>query len=347
MKNKNIKQNITSYPLVSVLMSVYNTNSIFLSEAIESILNQTYTNFEFLIVDDNSNEETKKILKKYEELDNRIRIYNNVENKGLTKNLNFLINNANGKYLARMDSDDISIKTRFFSQVYFMENNVEYVACGSNYYILDNDRMVRNKIIGRFYPQIKARLFFENSGLMHASIMMRREFFNQNGLLYDENIKKSQDFDLWYRVCDVYKMYIMKDYLAIYRKNLNQISNKFSEEQLNFKKNILIKEIHHYFPNITELDEKCYLSICLVENIVDYKTNYKFYKKLKKINKKNNVFDVISFNYYMAFHFLRLSKKNINILNSVIFIKILYDFIKYYIVFRIYDNKLKKYEKWR
>lgn len=96
--------------LVSVIMSVYNDEDR-IESSIKSILSQTYNNIEFLIVDDFSNDNSHKILKNYESLDNRIKIYKNNKNLGLTKSLNFLISQARGVYIARQDSDDISFKT--------------------------------------------------------------------------------------------------------------------------------------------------------------------------------------------------------------------------------------------
>ena len=107
-------------PRVTALMSVFNGDK-YLSEALESILNQTFTNFEFLIINDGSNDRTEDILKSYDDV--RIRIINNDNNMGLAKSLNKGLRIARGEYIARMDADDISLPTRLARQVEFLDKN--------------------------------------------------------------------------------------------------------------------------------------------------------------------------------------------------------------------------------
>ena len=116
-------------PLVSVIMSAYNAEST-LETAIESILSQSFSNFEFLIMNDGSNDMTSEILENYSQNDKRIRVFQNEKNKGLTKSLNILINLSKGKYIARQDADDFSVYSRLSSQITFLtENNFD--ACSS------------------------------------------------------------------------------------------------------------------------------------------------------------------------------------------------------------------------
>ena len=113
-------------PLISVVMSVYNAET-YLSHAIESVLNQTYDNFEFIIIEDCSTDNSKEILQNYAIVDSRIKIIYKEKNKGtlgFIENLNFGIENARGKYIARMDADDICHRERFEKQVSFLENNL-------------------------------------------------------------------------------------------------------------------------------------------------------------------------------------------------------------------------------
>ena len=108
--------------MISVIMSAYNAEK-HISNSIESILSQSYQNFEFLIMDDGSTDNTSKIITSYIKTDTRIKLFNNKSNIGLTKSLNFLINQANGEYLARQDSDDVSDSKRFELQLNFMITN--------------------------------------------------------------------------------------------------------------------------------------------------------------------------------------------------------------------------------
>ena len=117
-------------PTISVIMSVYNTNKSFLAEAIESILNQTYPNFEFIIIDDNSTDGSLSIIEQYMSKDDRIVLIKNKTNIGLTKSLNKGLKLAKGQYIARMDADDVSLPDRFKQQIEYMENNSHVTVIG-------------------------------------------------------------------------------------------------------------------------------------------------------------------------------------------------------------------------
>lgn len=127
-----MKKNANLRPLVSVIMSVFNENPEFLIEAIHSILAQTYTNFEFIIIDDGSDEECKRILHDFSLFDSRIRIITNISNIGLTKSLNKGIEVSQGKYIARMDSDDFSLPMRIELQVQYMEKHNDVIVLGTD-----------------------------------------------------------------------------------------------------------------------------------------------------------------------------------------------------------------------
>ena len=116
--------------MISVIMSVYNDEK-YLSKAVESILNQSYKDFEFIIVNDGSTDNSFEILEKYQQDDKRV-ILIEQDNIGLTKSLNKAIDMACGKYIARMDSDDISLLTRFQKQIDFLEQNKDYALAGTN-----------------------------------------------------------------------------------------------------------------------------------------------------------------------------------------------------------------------
>ena len=114
-------------PIVSVIMATYNSEST-IKESIESILSQKYKNFEFLILDDCSSDNTLRIIKSYQKIDERIKIFENKKNIGLTKSLNLLIKRSSGEYLARQDADDISYEQRLEKQIDFcIKNNIKAV----------------------------------------------------------------------------------------------------------------------------------------------------------------------------------------------------------------------------
>ena len=130
---------LKSSPIISVIMGVYN-DSIFLEEAIQSILNQTFSDFEFIICNDCSTEsKVEDILKKYAKIDNRIIIINNQVNSGLAKSLNKCLSIAKGKYIARMDSDDRSLPNRFEVEKNLLDNHKSVAVCGSQTFYIKNE----------------------------------------------------------------------------------------------------------------------------------------------------------------------------------------------------------------
>ena len=137
--------------LISVVMSNYNTDELYLRASIESILNQTYKNFEFIIVDDCSSDNSVSVIESYD--DKRIKLIKNPKNMGLTKSLNIAIKAAKGEFIARMDADDISLPQRFEKQVEFLTQNPEYIACGTAIKILGSHK--EGKIISRTIPDVE------------------------------------------------------------------------------------------------------------------------------------------------------------------------------------------------
>ena len=184
--------------LVSVILPVYNAQK-YLEEAIESIINQTYTNFEFIIIDDGSGDNSLNIINKYQKQDSRILVITR-ENKGLVYTLNEGINQAKGKYIARMDADDISLSNRFEKQIELLENsNIDI--CGCHYLLVDE----YNNINGLNLTPLSHEMCFLSLAskvpFAHPSVMIRKEFLDKNNLKYGQSEHKiAEDFDLWMRM---------------------------------------------------------------------------------------------------------------------------------------------------
>lgn len=177
---------------ISVIMSVYNGQE-HLRESIKSILSQIYKNFEFLIIDDASTDNSLKIIKKYAKKDKRIKIIKNKENIGLTKSLNNAIKQAKGKYIARQDADDFSEKNRLELQLKFLEKNKYIFLCGTGFSVVNEKSNVIGKIGEKLKPhEIEKRLRKMNC-ICHGSIMFR----NDKNTFYREKFFYSQDYDLY------------------------------------------------------------------------------------------------------------------------------------------------------
>ena len=183
-------------PLVSVIMGVYNQwDESILLDAVNSILNQTYHNFEFIIWDDGSHPDAAKFVKNLTALDDRITVAGKEENRGLAFSLNECIRLAKGKYIARIDADDISLPERFEKQVAFLENNQEYGWCGTNAVLFDES----GEWGYRPMPEIpKMKDYFQYSPYIHPSVMFRAMLFDENnGYLSTQETLRCEDYELF------------------------------------------------------------------------------------------------------------------------------------------------------
>jgi glycosyltransferase involved in cell wall biosynthesis len=215
-------------PKISVIMSVFNGEK-FLHSAIDSILNQSFRDFEFIIVNDGSTDNTLVILNLYALSDNRIIIINK-ENTGLSKSLNTGLSIAKGEYIARIDADDICLENRFLKQVKFLDTHSDYILVGSSVIYINED----DNFIGYSSPvitnkAIKKKLKKGNP-IAHPSVMLRKTAIDAvNG--YEENIKQTfEDFYLWHRIKNLGKFFTFSTPLIKYRITNNSISSNYTVE---------------------------------------------------------------------------------------------------------------------
>ena len=213
-----------SKPKVTILLSVYNGEK-HLSESIDSLLFQTYKNIEILIIDDNSNDATFDICKKYEESFNNIKVFKNLKNLGLTKSLNILIEHSSGTYLARQDADDISEATRIEKQIKFI-NKYKLDACTTRAFVMKQNKITPNKSV---YMPKKLVMRFKNP-FIHGSLMVKKRSILEVGK-YNEKFYYSQDYKLMYDLIEKgYKVKIIKEPLYILNMEGN-ISIEKKDEQ--------------------------------------------------------------------------------------------------------------------
>lgn len=207
-------------PIVSVVMSVHNGQD-FLRDAVDSILQQTFTDIELLVADDASTDATRDILAGYS--DPRVRLFFNESNRGLTRNLNRLIHEARGAYIARMDHDDVSLPHRLARQVAFLDRNPEVGLIGAAAEVIN----AHGQGIGVVYkPENHGEIVahFEHSNcIVHPTAMIRRSVLDQVGL-YDENYRYAQDYDLWLRICEISRAHNLPEILLRYRVHAGQLS---------------------------------------------------------------------------------------------------------------------------
>ncbi len=202
-------------PKISVIMAAYNAEK-YLKEAIDSILNQTYTDFEFIIIDDGSIDKTASIIASYK--DKRIKYHKNKKNEGLIFSLNKGLDLAHGEYIARMDADDISLEDRFEKQIAFLEENNEIGACSTNLkYINVYGQQFSKDTWKQSSLPLEWLILFQNP-LAHPSMLIRNEVLRTYKLYYNKESYVAEDYDLWTRFILHSKMYVMDDILYLYRQ---------------------------------------------------------------------------------------------------------------------------------
>lgn len=217
---------------VSLIMSVHN-GATHLRESIESILTQTFRNFEFIIINDGSIDLSLNIIKEFAQKDSRIKIVTNEKNLGLTKSLNRGILVSIGEYVARMDNGDISYPTRFEKQVAFLDTNPEHCMVGS-FANFTNDN---SEVIGQLkYPTSHediSRGLIRHNLFVHSSVMMRRDALDKVGL-YNEDWRYAQDYELFFRMIQVGKVANIPEALVSYRISEESITKSKNKKQVMF-----------------------------------------------------------------------------------------------------------------
>ena len=233
-----------SNPTISVVMPVYNSAK-YLSSSIESILNQTFSNFELIIIDDSSTDSTSQIIKKYIKLDKRIITVKNKTNLGICNSLNTGLRLAKGKYIARMDGDDWSYPERLAKQVAVMKLHPKVVICGGAIEVCDGNLRVKNQ---RHYPtsdkKIREKILKLNP-FAHPAVMYRKEAVIKTGG-YNEKLTIVEDYDLYFRLGNLGKFANLNDTLLKLRLRDNSISSINATKQAAFHLYVRLKGVVEY-----------------------------------------------------------------------------------------------------
>jgi len=215
-------------PKVSIIMSAYNEVDR-LDKTIETVLSQTFEDFEFIIIDDNSTDSTRSIIKKYGFNDSRIILLENKNNIGLTKSLNKGIKLAKGDYIARIDAGDLWDKMKLEKQIGFLEKNKDYVICGTQaLYICKDGTAIGKSWFGVDDEEIRIRFFTRQGIYLHPSIV-----FRNTGIYYREFFEYSQDLDLYCQLFFKGKFYCLPEPLLLCEINPSKLSvaKKYEQRQ--------------------------------------------------------------------------------------------------------------------
>lgn len=284
---------------ISVIMPVYNTKEEYLREAIESILNQTFRDYEFIIINDYCDEKTTAILAGYQ--DKRIVLVRNDRNLGVTASLNIGLEIARGKYIARMDADDISYPNRFESQYKYMEKHPEIDVLGG-WVKMGKELYKSYGKAGNEWRRI--RMLFYNAGVCHPVAFFRKEFLDKYNLKYDIRIKKSQDYDLWCRCVEIGTISVLPKKVLEYRHHSDQISSKNRDEQEYYTDVIRTGELDKICSNYTERELKQFLD--MGSEILSAKELDEFWRKILKGNSETGILNDRILKYELSKQWIRI-----------------------------------------
>ncbi len=277
-------------PKISVVMPVYNGEK-FLREAIDSILNQTFSDFEFIIINDASTDSTEDIIKSYD--DKRIVYLKNSSNLGVACSLNNGLDIARGEYIARMDADDISLPERFAKQVAFMDKHKDIGVCGTWIEFFGERKGIFKNTVGK--KQTKIDMLF-SSCIAHPSVIIRKAILEKYDFFYNKNYEQVEDYELWCRISRHYDIDNIPEALLKYRchdKQVTQnITTDFIEKMGTLKKNILL----YYNVDFTRPELEAYTKYCLGISLGKKENRYLFnlLEKIYIINNNNFFFDKLT-----------------------------------------------------
>jgi glycosyltransferase involved in cell wall biosynthesis len=215
-------------PKLSIIMPVYNSED-YIIEAVNSMLNQTFTDFELIIINDGSTDNSLKIIESFK--DNRIKIINNDKNLKLIRTLNKGLEASSGRYIARMDADDISHKKRLETQVNYLDEFKETAVLGTSVKVIGNKSAYTRPFSLKEYDDIKSYLYVNNC-IVHPTTMFRSYLVKEYGFEYSMEYPHAEDYDFFLRISKQHKIEILKDRLLNYRINESSVSTTNNKVQL-------------------------------------------------------------------------------------------------------------------
>lgn len=309
-------------------MPVYNTE-LYIAEAIDSVLAQTYRNFELIIINDGSTDSTLSIISSYN--DNRIKLINNEGNKGLIYSLNYGFSIAKGAYIARMDSDDICFPDRFEKQIGFLEKYKNISILGTAYKVIGSNDVF-------YYPanpeQARIKLL-EDTPFAHPTIMIRKKDVIANNLLYNHDYKHVEDYRFFVDVAMLnLKMANLNDILLKYRVHESQISTSKRDEQAINAKKVRIEYLDFIFGKDSFTEDELFYIENKFEN-ASFQNSFEILNKLRIMNIDKNLFSPVYFEEFMRNTIKRISikiSKNdlLNVLKTKIPVMFKYYVLKHY-----------------
>jgi glycosyltransferase involved in cell wall biosynthesis len=284
-------------PKITVFMPVYNGEK-HLREAVESILNQTFNDFEFLIINDGSQDKSSEIIKSYK--DPRITFLENPKNLGVAKTRNIAFDKAKGEYIVFNDCDDVSLPNRLGRLTNFMDNNPDIDLCGSWMGVFGENIKPWILKTKKYHSEIKSSLFFVCEILLGSAILRKKSFIDNN-LKFDEKHKSlSEDFELWVRSQNIVKYHNLQEILVKYRQVISSVTHcndnsvKFESLIPVMEKNLSYIGLHKDIYNLEMYKSAC---LCDFPRNSEYLNRLeKWLMELKRANNTSKAFNCDDFN---------------------------------------------------
>lgn len=278
-------------PKVSVVMPAYNAEK-YIREAVDSILNQTFTDFEFIIINDGSTDRTKEIILEYD--DPRIVLLENEKNRGIVATLNKGLDAAKGEYIARMDADDIAVPERLTIQVEYMDKHPEIGVLGTGLKKFGDGIKDGKRIFSQNPDKLKAELLFATN-IAHPTVVMRKAVLDAFHICYELEYAGAEDFLMWWKLSQKTQIATLPDILLNYRIHKSQITHDKGEKHKMLMDKMLTERFSdmHYQPSLE--GRKALLQYCVgdynkyspdtLKHLIDILSD------ILKWNKKSTFFD--------------------------------------------------------
>lgn len=280
-------KNLSKKNRLSVVMPVYNA-APYLKDSIESVLTQSYPHFEFIIVDDASTDSSYEILKGYKKKDKRIKLYRNKTNLKQGATVTFALQKAKGDFIARMDADDIALRSRFKKQLSYLLENPKTVAIGGQCMLIDqNGKKIGEKNFPTGFDEVY-KYILEFCPAQQPSMMFAIKRLPQDFSFYDHGMSPVEDVELLFKLFKYGKVENMPDYLLKYRihgenSSLKNLKKSFFLTFLSRMRGIFL---HGYTPTLKGL-VVTFIQLVVVMTLPE-KTTYALYKTLKNIKSKTS-----------------------------------------------------------
>lgn len=284
-------------PLVSVVMAVCNGER-WLTQALESITGQTFSEYECIIIDDGSTDGSLQIALSY--ANDRVRVIENGSNRGLAASLNLGMRLARGRYLVRMDADDLCLPTRFERQVAFMEANPQISAAGCWVETIGSSSDFWRYPVA--HEDIRCELLF-GPPLVHPAMILRRDSFLAAGLWYDESFRFAQDYDLWERAAKQLRFANQPEILLRYRIHDELVRSEADEARFYFADLVRERQLKVLHLSLSERELRLHLQIArfqTLHSIARLEEVGKWFAKLVEANESTGAYEIVAFRQMLA-----------------------------------------------